>query len=469
MSQQKRNPDVDFGFHATIPRAVRTHYKQLSPMQKWLYVCLKDLCGEHGTCYRTTRVLALETDISTGLISESIPQLHNAGLIHAEKKIRKEGGKPVWHITIVDIWPANGKLHPTKRSRSEQERSAGEQTSGNVHHVNNNVHVVNKPPAEECSAGERECSPRETEEGSGEAVSSFEEGSGEAGEGANAPTPAHLKEIVDEKLEEIEAVQRQITGEHEAVQPNETPYHIAAAAIRNDDDGEDTAKRPAVRLQAVAAGQAPSASLPIDAPVRQTTVSEHTPGHQASPSSLDPEPAQAVIPPTAGSVASGTTTAQASGFVPPERPKRPRAKRPPTMPVEPPKTVTLTPQEAAFWALWCNLFFNKDIAPDLTMTAYGHVKRLAPYITTAEQMESLTKKARKDLEENTGIKRKDVHLGNCVKSYPGWKQEQSAQGPPSDERPPDKYTAASRDKARSERGLQRLRDKILAEGGTLPS
>lgn len=145
MSQQKRNPDIDFGFHATIPRAVRTHYKTLTPMQKWLYVCLKDLCGEHGTCYRTTRVLALETDISTGLISESIPQLHNAGLIHAEKKIRKEGGKPVWHITIVDIWPANGKLHPTKRSHSEQQRSAGGQTSGtseNVHHVNENVHSV---------------------------------------------------------------------------------------------------------------------------------------------------------------------------------------------------------------------------------------------------------------------------------------------------------------------------------------
>src|SRR5258708_4892285 len=129
MSQQKRNPDIDFGFHATIPRAVRTHYKTLTPMQKWLYVCLKDLCGEHGTCYRTVKVLSAETNISTGMISESIPLLHKDGLIHAEKKRRSSGGKEVWHITIVDIWAANGKLHPTKRSLSEQ-------TTENVHSVN---------------------------------------------------------------------------------------------------------------------------------------------------------------------------------------------------------------------------------------------------------------------------------------------------------------------------------------------
>src|SRR6266851_7421487 len=95
--------------------------------------------------------------------------------------------------------------------------------------------------------------------------------------------------------------------------------------------------QPAVRLQAVAAGQAPIVtSLPIDDdPSRQSTVS-HTPGTPAplplaagtadvssrhgdagsdqatSRSLLLPEPAQAAIPPAAGSVASATT-AQASG------------------------------------------------------------------------------------------------------------------------------------------------------------
>jgi len=138
------------------------------------------------------------------------------------------------------------------------------------------------------------------------------------------------------------------------------------------------------------------------------------------------------------------------------------------MPDEPPK-ITLTAQEQAFWELWCNLFFNKDIAPDLTMTAYGHVRKLAPHITSAEQMESLAKRARKDLEDNTGVKRKTVYLGNCVNSYPGWKQEQAVQAPPGEEKPPqDKYTAASRDEERNERGLQRLRDRITARGEKPP-
>lgn len=142
---KQRNPDVDWGFHGSIPRVVRTQYKEVTPLQKWLYVCLKDLCGDNGTCFRTVKVLALETGLSTGTISESIPVLHTAGLIHAEKKSRTSGGKAVWHITITDIWALNGKIHPTKRS-------PGEQTPANVHCVN-----------EERSHSEPERSPGETE------------------------------------------------------------------------------------------------------------------------------------------------------------------------------------------------------------------------------------------------------------------------------------------------------------------
>src|SRR5260221_3995253 len=109
--------------------------------------------------------------------------------------------------------------------------------------------------------------------------------------------------------------------------------------IGNDAEEETKPRVPTVRLQAVAAGQAPS---PLDAPVRQSTVLEQTPGapprplaagtadvlsrhgdsrsDQASRSLLlDSEPAQADFPP-AGSAASGATTAQASGFVPPKHP-----------------------------------------------------------------------------------------------------------------------------------------------------
>jgi len=154
---QPPQPKPDFGFYAVIPRIIRTNYKKkLSPCQKWLYVCLKDLCGDSGTCYRTLRVLAEETGISTGLLSESIPLLHTLGLIHAEKKRRTAGGKEVWHITIVDIWQENGKEHPTTKC------SLDEQPSENVHTVNNDVHCVNEMTGV-CSPGERECSLCETE------------------------------------------------------------------------------------------------------------------------------------------------------------------------------------------------------------------------------------------------------------------------------------------------------------------
>ncbi len=154
----KRDPNIDYGFHAVVPRIVRTDYKDVTPHQKWLYVCLKDLCGDTGTCYRTLRALSEETGISTGLLSESVPVLHKVGLIHAEKKKRSTGGKEVWHITIVDIWGANAKEYPTKkRSHSEQECSPDEQTSENVQDVNENVHHVNDTPSE-CSPREPECS-----------------------------------------------------------------------------------------------------------------------------------------------------------------------------------------------------------------------------------------------------------------------------------------------------------------------
>lgn len=159
MSNQQNNPKMDFGFHAMIPRIIRTDYKNLTAVQKWLYVCLKDLCGNHGTCYRSLRVLAEETGISTGMLSESIPVLHTAGLIHAEKKKRSTGGKEVWHITIVDIWIANGKAHPTKRSQNEQTLEEQEE---NVHTVNNNVHRMNKLTKER-SQNEQERSLCETE------------------------------------------------------------------------------------------------------------------------------------------------------------------------------------------------------------------------------------------------------------------------------------------------------------------
>lgn len=172
MTQTAEKPKVDRGFFASIPRIIRTGYHEvvvvneqgeeekvkLGAIHKWLYVCLKDLCGESGTCYRTLRTLAEETGISTGKLSTSIRDLKNAGLIHADKKRRSNNptAKEVWHITIVDIWQANAIAHPTKRSSAEP-------FNKNVHVVNNNVHVTNNNGSKR-SCGEQQCSRGETEE-----------------------------------------------------------------------------------------------------------------------------------------------------------------------------------------------------------------------------------------------------------------------------------------------------------------
>jgi hypothetical protein len=145
MSDQKQ-PKVKFGFYATIPRIVRIKYKDLSHAEKWLYVCLKDLCGDKGTCFRTLRSLSGETDISIASLSKMIPHLHSEGLIHAEKKRRSESGKEVWHISIVDIWQENVKAC----SKNEQSQEVVQNTNKDVQNLNETLG--------DCSKNERDCS-----------------------------------------------------------------------------------------------------------------------------------------------------------------------------------------------------------------------------------------------------------------------------------------------------------------------
>src|SRR6266702_7797187 len=140
MEQQKHNPKVEWGFYATTPRIVRTQYKNITLVEKWLYVCLKDLCGDTGTCYRTLRVLASETDLALGTLSTGIRHLHDAGLIHAEKKRRSNNptAKEVWHITIVDIWQANVE-YCSKNERSQEDVQT---MNNNVQKKKHNVQIL---------------------------------------------------------------------------------------------------------------------------------------------------------------------------------------------------------------------------------------------------------------------------------------------------------------------------------------
>lgn len=414
-------------------------------------------------------------------IVKALAALEKKGCIQCEKGNDPQGDKAVsvYRIKFRSDGVVGKPDHPSEEGSGQTRPPWWAQPTTVVGRTNHRV--VGKPDLQETVLQETESQETVLQEGT---------------YGADAPTPAHLLKEVDEKLEEVEELQR-ITGEHPAVKPTDTEshYHIAVSAIGNEED-EPVLSAPRLTLPSKGQSHAQPADLsrrgvrgPDSGPDHRVAhrlddTSQQAPGTaalppaaavtdtvgrkvgissvQATSAPLVPLPAQATSPP-AGSVEPAPTV-QASGFTPPKRPRQPR---PPAMPPAPP-TITLTPQEKAFWGLWCNLFFNKDIEPELTMTAYGHVRKLAPHITSAEQLESLVKKARQDLEENTGVKRKTVYLGNCVNSYPGWKQEQqAAQGPP-EEKPMDKYTAASRDKERNERNMQRLRDMIIAEGGELP-
>ena len=100
---------------------------------------------------------------------------------------------------------------------------------------------------------------------------------------------------------------------------------------------------------------------------------------------------------------------------------------------EPAPKFDLTPEQQHFWSLWCGVWFNQDIPPELTETAYKHVGKLAPHITSEQDMNSLIDYTRKELQESQGIRRKAVQLGNCVNSYRGWKQVQREEPPPTPE------------------------------------
>jgi len=151
-------PRRSLGFYAMVPRLIRTSptYRDLTHAEKWLYVCLKDLCGDSGMCFRTLLSLSRETDFSTGALSQMIRRLHSYGLVHAEKKRRGDAGHELWHISIVDLWGANARTcgeKPTPPEHSGNEQS-GEDASENersddadadsLHDMNDMLHDMNK-------------------------------------------------------------------------------------------------------------------------------------------------------------------------------------------------------------------------------------------------------------------------------------------------------------------------------------
>ncbi len=96
-----------YGF-AQVPRDItRGEHKKLTLVEKGLYTCLKDICGDDGECFYTFRNLASEINTSISTLSRYIPKLASYGIITAEKKPGNKNGHEIYHITITDIWLKN--------------------------------------------------------------------------------------------------------------------------------------------------------------------------------------------------------------------------------------------------------------------------------------------------------------------------------------------------------------------------
>lgn len=143
-----------YGF-SQVPRQVlrgekyKTGKQKLSLIEKGLYTCLKDICGEAGECYYTQRNLATEIGTSASTLTRYIPKLKDKGLIYAEKKMRGTGANrhEIWHIRIVDIWKENDDLYRSQDCCNEKQSSVSDRnkvanTSTSVSNGNENPKIV---------------------------------------------------------------------------------------------------------------------------------------------------------------------------------------------------------------------------------------------------------------------------------------------------------------------------------------
>jgi DNA-binding transcriptional regulator GbsR (MarR family) len=454
MAKQKQDPKVEWGFYSVVPRIVRTQYKQLSHTEKWLYTCLKDLCGDKGMCYRTLRVLAQETDLSIGNLSTGIRKLHEAGLIHAEKKRRSINptAKEVWHISIVDIWLSNVEYC------SKYEQSTGD----NVQDLNNNVQNINNPPLERSeneqkrsNFDDRRITPKNNNieertieeesivvsaiaENDAPAPINFEERKRKTDPSLPVVSHSHNVDIGNDEEEDVSLIETQHRikaivardNVHETRSAPDTVRHANhgtphPSSISHGSDLPDRGMdaRGMVDTSQEVAQQKPGAGTPVSLAADPPIGGQDGATSVQAQSSVAGTPAQRSGISAAGIPAS-TDAAQANHIPAVGKmvvPKRPRAKKPPVMP-----QFTLTAQEQAFWDLWCSVWFNAEIKPTITETAYTHIAKLAPYITAQEQLNSLIDYTRKDLADSIGMKRKMVQLGNMVHCYSGWKQAQQS-------------------------------------------
>ena len=105
-----------------IPRIISS--LGLSPFAYRLYAEIKDVAGEGGKCFQSTRTLATSCGMSIGQISEAKRELVRAALILVQKNGPGRGRGHVDEIVVVDVWHENHAMYHQEVA-NEQARSWG--------------------------------------------------------------------------------------------------------------------------------------------------------------------------------------------------------------------------------------------------------------------------------------------------------------------------------------------------------
>lgn len=129
MSTKKKTEDRQEGTKAKDESRDHIYYT-ITPRLVWalsedpydlaLWMVVKDIAGENGTCILAREDLAALAMMSAGKCTESRDRLLARKLLNGE--LKRDPGYPqeVWHLSIPDFWEANvrwARMYPTIRSR----------------------------------------------------------------------------------------------------------------------------------------------------------------------------------------------------------------------------------------------------------------------------------------------------------------------------------------------------------------
>jgi len=134
---QQETPRDNF---TMVPNIVRE--LGLDPYEFRLYVEFRKVAGDTGACWKSTRTLAQDCNMSAGKVSSAKRVLEDKGLIKIE--VRHDDQKAYHHIRVIDIWQQNHVHYMNRQeaSRSPHERSRSPDEQARSPHELKNISLI---------------------------------------------------------------------------------------------------------------------------------------------------------------------------------------------------------------------------------------------------------------------------------------------------------------------------------------